>query len=64
MNGTQILGIIVIAILAIIYAPLITIWALNILFGLTIPINLSTWFATLWITLVISTKTKYDTSNK
>lgn len=27
-------------------APLLIIWALNLLFGLTIPITLKTWFAT------------------
>lgn len=40
----------VLAILAIVaIGPLVTIWALNTLFGLMIPTNLATWFATLWL---------------
>ncbi len=32
-----------------IFGPMITVWALNTLFGLSIPINLATWFAMLWV---------------
>jgi hypothetical protein len=36
--------------LIIVFGPLITIWSLNTLFPvLAIPINIYTWFATLWI---------------
>ncbi len=31
------------------FGPLITIWSVNTLFGLTIPYTLKTWFATLWL---------------
>ena len=44
---------IIICVLGIIYGPQITIWALNTLFGLNIPINLATWFATFWLTLLV-----------
>ena len=35
----------VIAILLIIFGPFLSIWAVNTLFGLTIPFTLKTWFA-------------------
>ena len=40
----------VLAILAIIYFPLWNIWAVNTLFGLTIPWTFKTWLASLLIT--------------
>lgn len=41
---------IIAAIIALIVGgPLATIWSLNTLFGLMIPYNLATWFATLWL---------------
>ncbi len=45
MNLTKIVLLLVIAILIIIFMPLLVIWALNTLFGLTIAYNLATWFA-------------------
>jgi antibiotic biosynthesis monooxygenase (ABM) superfamily enzyme len=46
-------------ILAIVVGPLLTIWALNLLFGLAIETTLSTWFATAWLQgLLISRVTK------
>ena len=39
--------IIALAIAAVVVGPLVTIWAVNTLFGLTIPFTLETWFATL-----------------
>jgi hypothetical protein len=35
--------------LLIAFGPLVTIWALNTLFGLKIAFTFWTWFATLWI---------------
>lgn len=41
---------VVIALIAlVVVGPLITIWAVNLLFGLTIPMNIGTWFAALWL---------------
>ena len=37
-------------------SPLVTIWALNLLFATAIPFTLSTWFATVWITALLVTK--------
>lgn len=36
-------------ILLIVFAPLWTIWSLNLLFGLSIPTKLSTWAAAFWL---------------
>lgn len=33
----------------IVFGPLISIWAVNLLFGLTIPMNIGTWFAAFWL---------------
>lgn len=33
----------------IIFGPHVTIWAVNLLFGLSIPHNWYTWFAVLWL---------------
>lgn len=41
--------IVIICIALIVFGPLISIWALNLLFGLTIPYTLATWFAVLWL---------------
>lgn len=38
----------------IIGVPLVTIWALNTLFTLTIPYNVSTWFAVLWLSGILA----------
>ncbi len=43
------IGLIVLAIVLIVAGPLVTIWSLNTLFNLGIPMNLATWFATLWL---------------
>lgn len=33
--------------------PIFTIWALNLVFGLEIPLTFKTWVAVLWLTLVL-----------
>jgi hypothetical protein len=37
----------------VIVGPLISILAVNTLFGLTIPFNLATWFASLWLSGIV-----------
>jgi len=36
----------------VVMGPIFTIWSLNSLFALSIPINFETWCATLWIVTV------------
>lgn len=45
-------------------SPLITIAALNVLFGLSIPITFGTYFSTLWLTLMITASKRNTTAQK
>lgn len=53
MNTTTAISIIVIALLFVIFMPLLVIWSLNTLFGFTIAYNLATWFAVLVLGMFI-----------
>lgn len=37
----------------VVMAPIVTIWSLNALFSLEIPINLGTWFAVIWLVFLL-----------
>lgn len=50
----KILALVLMALFIIIFGPLITIWALNLIFGLTIPTTFATWFAILWLGGVVN----------
>jgi hypothetical protein len=51
---------VVLALIILIGAPWVTIWALNTLFPLiAIPFNLATWFAVLWLGAFLKTTVKY-----
>ncbi len=52
--GLGILGIITAIITVIIFGPIFSIWSLNLLFGLGIPVTFKTWCATLWLAIVVS----------
>lgn len=47
--GCSIIFLILLIVALIVFGPLISIWAVNLLFGLTIPMNIGTWFAALWL---------------
>jgi hypothetical protein len=47
----------------IIVSPFITIWALNLLFGLAIPYNLATWAAALWVTSLVANNSSSSKGN-
>lgn len=49
LNGGCITMVLLFLVALIIFGPLISIWSINTLFGLTIPYTLKTWFATLWL---------------
>ena len=42
-----IVGIVLLIVLVVVFAPLLTIWSLNTLFGLTITYTIKTWLAAL-----------------
>lgn len=44
--------------------PLITIWALNTLFSLNIPINLFTWIATCWVVFILTSRSNVKVTRK
>jgi hypothetical protein len=52
MNFAPAIFLIVLAVLLIVFGPLITIWSLNTLFGLGIAYTFWTWLATAWLSLV------------
>lgn len=54
---TAIAWILIIAVLVIV-GPLVTIWALNALFGLAIPFALKTWLAAAWLASVVAYRGK------
>jgi hypothetical protein len=43
-------------ILMLVAGPVLTIYSLNILFGLSIPITIKTFFATMWLCMVIGAR--------
>lgn len=58
MKGAELFGF-TLGILAIIVGgPLLTIWALNTLFSLSIAYNLATWAAAFWLTALFAAKVK------
>jgi hypothetical protein len=51
-DAIKIAGLVLLAVLLIVIGPLITIWSLNTLFGLTIAYTIWTWLATAWLSVV------------
>jgi hypothetical protein len=62
MKGIFLLLLVAVVMAAIYYGPIITIWALNTLFGLDIPVNWATWGATLWLTFLMVPKPSYSSN--
>jgi hypothetical protein len=54
MKTSYMIGLITLIILLITIGPLAVIWALNTLFGLTIPFTIWTWLAVIILNLTIS----------
>lgn len=50
----MVIGIIGVALLALWLVPLGVIWSLNLLFGLSIPYTLQTWFAALLLSSIVN----------
>jgi len=49
----KLIGIVVLVLLLLGFGPILVIWSMNTIFGLTIPTNLATWFATLVLCSVV-----------
>ena len=59
MTGINIMTnflIVIFVILLVAFAPIASIEAVNLLFGTNIPITLTTWLASFWLTLVFAPK--------
>lgn len=48
----------VVVLVIVIAGPFWTIWALNLLFGLSIPITFKTWLAVTWLEIVLTASAK------
>ena len=51
-----VIGVVVLMLIAVAFGPIFTIWAVNLLFGLTIPVTFYTWLSALWLAFVIKSK--------
>jgi len=51
-SSAELVGMILGALLLLGFTPVITIWALNTLFGLSIPVTLATWGSVVWIKMI------------
>lgn len=58
MDGTKLvillLLLLILLVFSIWYGPIFTIWSLNLLFGLQIPVTFKTWCAVLWLLTVLN----------
>lgn len=62
---TSVAGLIVLILLligAVLMAPVLSIWSLNVLFGLAIPVTLKTYFSAFWLNALVYGATR--SSNK
>jgi hypothetical protein len=59
-----IVGVIIVAILLLIFGPFVTIWSLNTLFpALAIPYTFSTWIAVIWFGMAVRGNTTTSTKS-
>ena len=49
-------------IVMLVLGPILTIWSLNLLFGLSIPVTIKTFFATMWLCMVLGARTRFNRS--
>lgn len=50
---TSVLVLVLFAIVAILFGPIFTIWSLNLIFNLSIPITFWTWLSTAWLSFLV-----------
>jgi len=54
LSAFGVVGLVIVAILLLIFGPFVTIWSLNTLFpALAIPYTFSTWLAVIWIGMAV-----------
>ena len=64
MKKEQLYGLLLVLLIAVLVvaAPLISIWALNTLFSLSIPYTFWTWLAMVWVNIVTFGKFKQESN--
>jgi len=53
IRSLGIMGLVALIVAAMIICPIVTIWALNVLFALNIELNIFTWAAMAWICAIL-----------
>ena len=53
MNAIYVILLIALAVALIIFGPIFTIWALNLLFGTGIMVNFFTWLSMVWLQILV-----------
>ena len=49
-------------IVMLVLGPIATLWSLNLLFGLSIPVTIKTFFATMWLCMVLGARVSFNRS--
>lgn len=64
-NMAVVLGLLALVVILIVVGPLVSIWAVNTLFGTAIEYSFTTWLATAWLhVLLTGTAVKTSKSNR
>jgi hypothetical protein len=64
LSAFVVVGLVIVAILLLIFGPFVTIWSLNTLFpALAIPYTFSTWLAVIWLGMAVRGNTYTSTKS-
>ena len=64
LSAFGVVGVIIVAILLLVFGPFVTIWSLNTLFpALAIPYTFSTWLAVIWLGMAVRGNTTTSTKS-
>jgi hypothetical protein len=62
LSAFGVVGVVIVAILLLVFGPFVTIWSLNTLFpALAIPYTFSTWIAVIWLGMAVRGNTNTST---
>ena len=53
----SVIGVVLLVLIAVAFGPIFSIWAVNLLFGLTIPVTFYTWLSAFWLAAVVTIRT-------
>jgi hypothetical protein len=64
LSAFGVVGLVIVAILLLVFGPFVTIWSLNTLFpALAIPYTFSTWLAVIWLGMAVRGNTTTSTKS-